>query len=55
MVPRPLIAALTSALNLAEGSATALLGPRQVGRTLLALELANMRPAVHFGLEPSGN
>ena len=40
---------------LAEAPAVALLGPRQVGRTILALELANTQPAVYLHLEPSGN
>ncbi|TAK54586.1 MAG: ATP-binding protein [Gammaproteobacteria bacterium] len=49
MIPRRLIAALTSAL--AEAPAVALLGPRQVGKTTLALELAHTRPAVYLDLE----
>jgi len=53
MIPRRLISALTSAL--AEAPAVALLGPRQVGKTTLALELANTRPAVYLDLESSGN
>jgi predicted AAA+ superfamily ATPase len=44
MIPRRLTAALVSAL--AEAPAVALLGPRQVGKTTLALELARARPAV---------
>jgi AAA+ ATPase superfamily predicted ATPase len=31
------------------------LGPRRVGKTTLALELANTRPAVYVHLEPAGN
>jgi predicted AAA+ superfamily ATPase len=31
------------------------LGPRQVGKTTLALELANTRPAVYVHLKPSRN
>jgi predicted AAA+ superfamily ATPase len=49
MIPRPLTAALTSAL--AEAPAVALLGPPQVGKTTLALELAQTRPAVYLDLE----
>jgi uncharacterized protein len=49
MIPRRLIPALTSAL--AEAPAVALLGPRQVGKTTLALELAEERPAVYLDLE----
>jgi len=53
MVPRRLIFAFTSAL--ADAPAVALPGPRQVGRTILALELVNTQPAVYLHLEPSGN
>jgi hypothetical protein len=49
MIPRRLISALTSAL--AEAPAVALLGPRQAGKTTLALELAQTRPAVYLDLE----
>ncbi len=49
MIPRRLITALTSAL--AEAPAVALLGPRQVGKTTLALELAKKRSAVYLDLE----
>ena len=49
MIPRRLVSALTSAL--AEAPAVALLGPRQVGKTTLALELAATRPAVYLDLE----
>lgn len=49
MIPRRLVAALTSAL--AEAPAVALLGPRQVGKTTLALELAATRPAIYLDLE----
>jgi hypothetical protein len=52
-IPRRLISALMSAL--AEAPAVAPLGPRQVGKTTLALELANTQPAVYLHLEPSGN
>jgi predicted AAA+ superfamily ATPase len=51
LIPRRLVSALTS--SLAEAPAVALLGPRQVSKTILALELANTRPAVD--LESSGN
>jgi predicted AAA+ superfamily ATPase len=49
MIPRRLLSALTSALT--EAPAVALLGPRQVGKTTLALELAASRPAVYLDLE----
>jgi hypothetical protein len=49
MIPRRLLPALTSAL--AEAPAVALLGPRQVGKTTLALELAKSRPSVYLDLE----
>ena len=53
MTPRRLVSALTTAL--AEAPAVALLGPRQVGKTTLALELARKlegkRPAVYLDLE----
>jgi hypothetical protein len=49
MIPRRLVSALTSALN--EAPAVTLLGPRQVGKTTLALELAKKRPAVYLDLE----
>lgn len=49
MIPRRLSAALTTAL--AEAPAVALLGPRQAGKTTLALEVAESRPAVYLDLE----
>jgi len=49
MIRRRLLPALASAL--AEAPAVALLGPRQVGKTTLALELARGRPAVYLDLE----
>ncbi len=49
MVPRRLLPTLTSAL--AEVPAVALLGPRQAGKTTLALELARTLPAVYLDLE----
>ncbi len=49
MILRRLITALTSAL--AEAPAVALLGPRQVGKTTLALELAATRPTIYLDLE----
>ena len=49
MIRRRLLPALASAL--AEAPAVALLGPRQVGNTTLALELAHGRPAVYLDLE----
>lgn len=49
MITRRLLAPLTSAL--AEAPAVALLGPRQVGKTTLALEVAEARPAIYLDLE----
>ena len=49
MIPRRLLPALSSAL--AEVPAVALLGPRQVGKTTLALDVAGARPAVYLDLE----
>ena len=49
MLPRRLLPALTTAL--AEAPAAALLGPRQVGKTTLALEIAGTRPSVYLDLE----
>lgn len=49
MIPRRLLPILDSAL--AEVPAVALLGPRQVGKTTLALEVAKSRPAVYLDLE----
>jgi uncharacterized protein len=49
MIPRRLQPALSSAL--AEVPAVALLGPRQVGKTTLALDVTNTRPAVYLDLE----
>jgi predicted AAA+ superfamily ATPase len=49
MIPRRLASELTQAL--AEAPAVALLGPRQVGKTTLALEVAHARPAVYLDLE----
>jgi predicted AAA+ superfamily ATPase len=49
MIPRRLLPALTSALD--EVPAVALLGPRQAGKTTLALEVARARPAVYLDLE----
>lgn len=49
MIPRRLLSTLTSAL--AEAPAVALLGPRQVGKTTLALEVAKARPSVYLDLE----
>ncbi|MEO6566315.1 MAG: ATP-binding protein [Casimicrobiaceae bacterium] len=48
-MPRRILPALTSAL--AEAPAVALLGPRQAGKTTLALELAHSRPAIYLDLE----
>jgi predicted AAA+ superfamily ATPase len=49
MLRRRLLPALTTAL--AEAPAVALLGPRQVGKTTLALEIAAEVPAVYLDLE----
>ena len=49
MIPRRLLPALSSAL--AEVPAVALLGPRQVGKTTLALDVAGTRPSVYLDLE----
>jgi hypothetical protein len=49
MIPRRLLPTLTAAL--AEVPAVALLGPRQVGKTTLALEVAKTRPSVYLDLE----
>lgn len=49
MIPRRLLPTLTSAL--AESPAVALLGPRQVGKTTLALDVAGTRPSVYLDLE----
>lgn len=49
MILRRLLPALESAL--AEAPAVALLGPRQVGKTTLALELAKSRLSVYLDLE----
>lgn len=53
MLARQLQPALTSAL--AEAPAVALLGPRQVGKTTLALAVAETRPAVYLDLESEGD
>lgn len=49
MIPRRLLPALTGALQ--ETPAVALLGPRQVGKTTLALEVAESRSAIYLDLE----
>jgi hypothetical protein len=49
VIPRRLLPALTAALT--EAPAVALLGPRQVGKTTLALEVAESRPAIYLDLE----
>jgi predicted AAA+ superfamily ATPase len=49
MLPRRLFPTLRSAF--AESPAVALLGPRQVGKTTLALEVAQARPSVYLDLE----
>jgi hypothetical protein len=49
MIPRRLAPALATAL--AESPAVALLGPRQVGKTTLALAVAGSRPSIYLDLE----
>lgn len=49
MIPRRLLPALTAALD--EAPAVALLGPRQVGKTTLAHDVAKARPSVYLDLE----
>src|SRR6185437_2622084 len=49
MIPRRLLPALTTAL--AESPAVALLGPRQSGKTTLALEVAESRSSIYLDLE----
>ncbi len=49
MIPRRLLPAVVDAL--AEAPAVALLGPRQIGKTTLALEVAKTRPSVYLDLE----
>ncbi len=53
MIPRRLLPVLTSAL--AEAPAVALLGPRQAGKTTLALRVAKARAAVYLDLESEGD
>lgn len=49
MIPRRLLADLGTALS--EAPAVALLGPRQVGKTTLALEVTSSRPSLYLDLE----
>jgi uncharacterized protein len=49
MIQRRLLATLTS--TLAESPVAALLGPRQAGKTTLALEVAENRPSLYLDLE----
>ncbi len=53
MIPRRLHSELTTAL--ADSPAVALLGPRQVGKTTLALEVARTRPSMYLDLESEGD
>ena len=53
MIPRRLSSLLTTAL--AEAPAVALLGPRQVGKTTLALAVAGERSAVYLDLESAAD
>jgi predicted AAA+ superfamily ATPase len=49
MIPRRLLGDLSTALF--EAPAGALLGPRQAGKTTLALEVARTRPSLYLDLE----
>lgn len=49
MIPRRLLPALATALD--ESPAVALLGPRQAGKTTLALDVARARPSIDLDLE----
>lgn len=49
MIPRRLLSAVTEAL--AESPAVALLGPRQAGKTTIALEVAKDRRSIYLDLE----
>lgn len=49
MLPRRLLPEIASALD--ETPAVALLGPRQAGKTTLALEVAKARPSIYLDLE----
>ncbi len=49
MIPRRLLADLETALS--DAPAVALLGPRQAGKTTLALEVADGRPSLYLDLE----
>lgn len=53
MIDRRIAALLVD--RLAEVPAVALLGPRQVGKTTLALEIAGQRPSVYLDLESPGD
>jgi predicted AAA+ superfamily ATPase len=53
MIPRRLLADLGTALS--EAPAVALLGPRQAGKTTLALEVARTRPSLYLDLESEGD
>jgi hypothetical protein len=49
MIPRRLLSALTA--RQAEFPAVALLGPRQAGKTTLAMAIAAGRPSIYLDLE----
>lgn len=53
MIPRRLLGDLSTALS--EAPAVALLGPRQAGKTTLALEVAKTRPSLYLDLESEGD
>lgn len=49
MIPRKLLATITEALD--RQAAVAIIGPRQVGKTTLALTIAETRPSLYLDLE----
>ncbi len=49
MISRHILPSLVTALD--ETPVVALLGPRQAGKTTLALEVARRRPAIYLDLE----
>src|SRR5689334_3794908 len=53
MIPRRI--APEAALLLKESPAVVLTGPRQVGKTTLALNIAEGRPAIYLDLESEGD
>ena len=53
MITRRILAELIGAID--SNPAVALLGPRQVGKTTLALEIGNTRPSLYLDLESASN